>query len=68
MHAAALVGVIGIGIPLWRLWPAISTGEVDKPAAVAELALMALICAFFVALCVRSFIVARRSRTRSEPQ
>ena len=66
MHAAAAVGLIGIVAALIRLWPAISTGEIDKPAAVAELGLMALVCAVFVALCVRSFVVARRNRARSE--
>ncbi len=65
MHAAALLGLAGVGIPLWRLWPAISTGEVKSVPATVELALMAGICAVFVALCVRSFIMARRSRRQN---
>ena len=68
MHAAAALGLVGVVIPLVRLWPAITTGEVKSQAAAIELALMAGICLLFVVLCVRSFIVARRSRASSEPK
>ena len=68
MHAAAAIGLIGVVIPLVRLWPAITTGEVKSQAAAIELGLMAGICLLFVVLCVRSFIVARRSRASSEPK
>jgi hypothetical protein len=34
-----------------------------NPAAFAERVVVALICLVFVALCVRSFISARRART-----
>ncbi len=64
MHAAAIVGLLGfIGAcyPLVRLlWSLLSS--IERPAAAIMQALMAIICAAFVALCVKSFIEARRSR------
>jgi hypothetical protein len=68
MHAAAALALAGVIIPLVRLWPTITTGEIKSEAAVTELAFMALICAAFVILCVRSFLMARRSRAQSEPK
>jgi uncharacterized membrane protein len=64
MHAAAALGVIGLIAALARLLPAVFKADVIVSEAHIALALMALICAVFVALCVRSFIQARRSRTR----
>jgi uncharacterized membrane protein len=66
MHAAAALALVGCIMALVRLWPVIITGEAERPAAAMELALMAVLCAAFVGLCVRSFIAARRSRPRSE--
>ena len=34
----------------------------ERPGAVIAQTIMALICAIFVALCVRSFIAARKAR------
>jgi uncharacterized membrane protein len=66
MHAAVVVGLLGfIGAAVslaLSLWPLLSNGSVKRPAAAVTQALMALICAAYVALCVRSFIAARRSR------
>jgi hypothetical protein len=61
MHAAAALGLIGLVAVLGRLVP----GLISNPAQVAQF-LMALICAVFVALCVQSFIVARRNRARAQ--
>jgi hypothetical protein len=58
MHAAALIGVLGLLAASWRL---ISKGEV-KSVAGASLAAMTLLSALFVVLCVNSFIQARRRR------
>jgi uncharacterized membrane protein len=63
MHAAAALALVGLVVALVRLAPAVWTGEVELPAAAWELALMAVLCAIFVGLCVHSFIAARRSRT-----
>jgi hypothetical protein len=67
MHAAAALGLIGLVAVLVRLVPALieSGADFSKPALVSQ-ALMALLCAVFVALCIRSFIVARRNRARSQ--
>jgi hypothetical protein len=61
MHAAvalALIAVLGM-VP--RIVPAVSRGELGRPAVLAQLA-MAIILAVYVALGVKSFIDARRSR------
>lgn len=67
MHGAALVGLLGFlggaGMGLPKL-PALLSGEAARPAAVIEQLIMAAVCLVFVALCVRSFIVARRNRAR----
>lgn len=60
MHLAAMVGLLGIVGGLVRL---VQKGiDVSRPASLCTL-LMTLLCAGFVALCVRSFIMARRRRT-----
>jgi hypothetical protein len=67
MHIAVTVGLLGFIFPAVRgvmaLVKAHSEGvELAHPTAVYEQLLMALVCLIFVALCVRSFIAARRSR------
>jgi hypothetical protein len=65
MHAAAALGVIaflGSGRGLTKIWPLLAGEPVERPSAVIAQALMALLSLIFVALCVKSFIDARRSR------
>ncbi len=65
MHAAALVATLGFlaCVPGLLKLPALLRGApVLRPVAAVEQALTALVCLVFVALCVRSFINARRSR------
>ena len=66
MHAAAALGLIGFLIPgfmvAWKLPTLWSGRTVERPAATLSQAVMALLCAIFVGLCVRSFISARRAR------
>ena len=65
MHAAALLGTLGILGSLRGVakLPALLTGgEVARPAAVAAQSITAVLCLVFVALCVRSFVSARRAR------
>lgn len=63
MHAAALVGTLGVlgsirgAVQLPAL---LAGGEVARPAAVVAQAVTAALCLVFVALCVRSFVNARR--------
>jgi hypothetical protein len=57
-----LLGLLGSfrGVPLLVAW--LSGGEVARPAAAVSQTLMAVACAVFVALAVRSFVTARRAR------
>jgi hypothetical protein len=67
MHLAAMVGLLGFlggaGMGLPKL-PALLSGTAERPPAVIEQLIMGAVCLVFVALCVRSFIVARRNRLR----
>jgi hypothetical protein len=71
MHLAALLGVVGFLFPAVRAFPSLPKyfgGELEHPAAIAEQALMAVICLVFTALCVNSFIEARKARARQTPE
>jgi hypothetical protein len=65
MHAAAALALIGffgtiigvIGLIKWA-----GGTEPAQPAAVISKSIMAVLCLIYVALCVRSFISARRER------
>jgi hypothetical protein len=65
MHVAVTVallsflGAIKADIDVFRL---AHGGSFEHPVAVEEKAAMSLLCLFFVLLCVRSFIAARRAR------
>lgn len=63
MHGAAMVGLLGTLMPLGRLIPAMAKGTfvATKPSTMALMA-MAVLSAAFLALCVRSFIAARKAR------
>jgi hypothetical protein len=65
MHIAVTIGLLGFLFPGFmavKEWVAASGGPLAHPAAVQEQTVMAIICLIFTALCVRSFIAARRSR------
>jgi len=64
MHAAVIVGLLGFLIPTARLLMNVSNLKVSL--GVLTQAAMALVCLFFVILCVQSFINARRNRTADE--
>jgi hypothetical protein len=71
MHLAALLGLVGFIVPAVRAAPKVGTlfdGTAERPAAIAVASqlLMALLCAVFVGLCIKSFIDARRAR-RQQP-
>ncbi len=67
MHAAAAVGLIGFLLAAVRFLPKALTEGIDtsKPATTATGTMM-LLCGVFVALCVNSFIQARRRRAARE--
>ena len=62
MHAAALIGVLGFLAGAGRLAMVLATQDDPSPLGVVALAAMAVICGVFVALCVKSFIDARKRR------
>lgn len=68
MHGSALLGLLGFFGSvrgLSKLPVLLSGGDVDRPAAVVAQSLMAILSAGYVALCIRSFVAARRAATRS---
>ncbi len=65
MHGALLLALIGMfgaarGIP--GFVTVVTGGEVERPMAVVAQTLMFVTSLVFIALCVRSFIEARRAR------
>ncbi len=61
MHAAVALALLGVLGTVPRIVPAISAGNLGRPAVMAQIA-MALILAVYVALGVKSFIDARKAR------
>ncbi len=60
MHVAVLIGLIGFVVPLGRILSKVN--DLQLSFAFLTQALMSLICLLFVALCVKSFVDARRLR------
>lgn len=66
MHIAVTIALFGFLFPGFmaiKEWVAAGSGPLAHPAAVKEQAVMSIACLILTALCVRSFIAARRSRT-----
>jgi MFS family permease len=66
MHGAVLVGLIGLIGGLARIVPALLNDSWQRLAFAINVA-MAVTCLVFVALCVKSFIDARRRRRQTNP-
>jgi fucose 4-O-acetylase-like acetyltransferase len=65
MHIAVTVGLIGFLFPgamSVMAYVKAHGGALARPEATEEQAAMAVICLVFVAMCIRSFIAARRGR------
>ena len=66
MHAAAVVGLLGFLGPL-RVLPQmlalLGGARVAHRAAVLDQLAMMVLCGVFLALCIRSFVAARRARS-----
>ena len=62
MHAAAMIGLLGLLAAGGRLVVSLVKGGGVAGVGGVSLTLMTLLCALFVALCVNSFIQARRRR------
>jgi hypothetical protein len=63
MHAAVVLGLLGFLAALGGFGRALAKGLYG--ASMAATAIMAVLCGVYVALCVRSFIAARRARESS---
>ncbi len=61
MHIAAVIGLIGALAPLSRVIPALAGGA-ELNLALASNVAMLVVCGAFFALCVKSFVDARRTR------
>ncbi len=69
MHGAvalALLGFLGSVSGLPKLFTLMAGGDVARPLAVVVQSIMAISCAVFVALGIKSFIEARRQRKKLE--
>jgi hypothetical protein len=66
MHVAVIVGLLGFLGALYSLRRFSEAFEPEKVTATVVKLAMAILCALFVALCVRSFIAARRSRRQQQ--
>lgn len=68
MHIAVVVGLLGflgsVG-GLFEFFGMLAGQETARPGAVVARAIMAVITGYFVAVCVKSFIDARRQRPES---
>ena len=65
MHFAALIGLLGLVLPLVRIAMRWRTME---PLPLAGMSALALLSGAFLALCVQSFIESRRARRAREQQ
>ncbi len=71
MHAAVLIGLLGFfgsvgGVVKLLKWQ-LNDVEPARPAAVVVQAIMAVLMVAFVAICVKSFIAARKARRAGLP-
>jgi sulfite exporter TauE/SafE len=65
MHIAVVIGLVGFlgSVPGLMKLPSLLAGqEVARPAAVISQSIMGALTAVFVALCVKSFVDARKAR------
>jgi uncharacterized membrane protein len=61
MHAAVAIALVGLLGTLVRLVPALTGGELTRPAVLAQL-VMSLLLIGYIALGIKSFKEARRAR------
>ena len=68
MHGAALVGLLGVVMPLGRVIYASTQPTFQFGLAAGGSIAMAVLCAIFLGLCVKSFIDARVARKKKEAE
>jgi uncharacterized membrane protein len=66
MHAAALLGLVGIVLPGWRLFKGVTGANPPDGLAINGLFWMVGLCVIFLALCIKSFVDARIARQRQQ--
>ena len=67
MHGAALIGLVGFGVPAYMVIKGLIAGDAFGLAK-AEQAAMAVLCAVFLGLSVKSFIDVRVARKKREAE
>ena len=65
MHGVALLTLLGTLLPLGRLGMQLARGKDVKTTTLSSLLLMAILCGFLLASCIRSFVAARLRRAGS---
>lgn len=67
MHGVAVLTLLGFAGTSVRILPAFFSNEsIKSPAAFTMQAIMAILCLIFLILAIKSFIDARKNRTKSE--
>ncbi|MCI0378399.1 MAG: hypothetical protein L0215_12390 [Gemmataceae bacterium] len=61
MHLAALLGLVGGGVPAYRVVKSLGEGS-DWDLKIWGQIGMAVLCGLFLIMCIRSFLAARRAR------
>jgi hypothetical protein len=67
MHGAALLGLVGFGMPAIMVIRGLINGSGVGPSQIEQIAMVAL-CLTFVGLCVKSFVDARAARKAKEAE
>ena len=68
MHFAALIGLVGLVMPLVMVVRKLAAGGEFNPLSNGGQVAMAALCGVFLAVCVKSFIDARRARKAREAE
>lgn len=68
MHFAALLGLVGLVMPLVMVVRKVAAGEPFNPISNGGQLVMAALCGVFLVMCVKSFIDARRARKAREAE
>ena len=68
MHVAALLGLLGVALPLWRIIKALTGDAAIDPLPIGGNVAMVILSGVFLGLCVKSFIDARVARKQKEAE
>ncbi|MBM3993270.1 MAG: hypothetical protein FJ303_03805 [Planctomycetes bacterium] len=66
MHVAAVLGLLGVALPAWRVVVALNAATPINPLAVGGNVTFIALSAIFLGLCIKSFIDARMARQQNE--